>query len=102
MKGTLSQQTQDRMKSIIRDATAFSGIKNTALLAMLMPGHGIPLSHTCGAVLDYDFIKMESPVFGWESVVGNIVSEDEPESPIAASIPLVDIIWSSPEIKEMK
>lgn len=102
MTGKLSQQTQDRMKSIIRDAIAFAEIKDTALVAMLIPGHGIPLSHVCGAVLDHDLIRMVSPVFGWESVVGNIVSEDEPESPIPASISLRDIVWVSPEIKEVK
>jgi hypothetical protein len=95
-------QTQERMKSIIRDAIAFAEIKDTALVAMLMPGHGIPLTHTCGAVLDHDLIRMVSPVFGWESVVGNVVSEDELGSPITASISLRNIVWVSPEIKEVK
>lgn len=102
MTGTLSQQTQNRMEEIIHDAVAFAGLSDTALVAMLMPGHGIPLTHTCGAVLDHDMIRLESFSLGWGSVIGDVVSEDYPEHPMPVMISLGDIVWISPEVKGVK
>ncbi len=102
MTGKLSQQTMDRIERIIRDAVAFTAIKETALVALLIPGHGIPLSHTCGAVLDHDMIRLESFSMGWGAVIGEVFSEDYPDAPMPVSLPLGDIVWISPEIKEVR
>lgn len=102
MKKAMSQQTRARMEEIIRDAVAAAGTLNTALTAMLMPGHGIPLSHTCGAVLDHDMIRLADFSMGWGAVAGRIVSEDAPGCLLAVRIPLGDIAWAAPEDGEVK
>lgn len=98
----LSQQAVERMTGIIRDAVDFVGHREPALLAMLIPGHGIPLAYTCGAVLDHDMIRIESFCMGWSAVCGVVTAEDCPNSPMSVRLPLKDIAWLSPEIKEMK
>lgn len=98
----LPKQTRERMERIIRDALAFSGTRETALVAMLMPGHGIPLTHTCGAVLDHDMVRLTCFAMGWGVLAGQIASEDCPDSPIKVRLPLGDIVWISPEIKEVR
>lgn len=102
MNTAILQHTLGRMEEIIRDAVAYAAYSDTALVAMLAPGHGIPLSHTCGAVLDHDMIRLEAFSLGWDSVIGQAVSEDEPDSPLTVQIPLRDVVWVSPEIKEVK
>ncbi|MCG8552635.1 MAG: hypothetical protein MI799_19700 [Desulfobacterales bacterium] len=101
MTKMLPEQTVERMTEIIKDAVAFSGTRDTALVAMLPPGHGIPLAYTCGAVLDYDMIRIESFCMGWGNVFGVVTSEDCPDDPMPVRLPLTDIVWLVPEVVEV-
>lgn len=98
----LSPHTIERMKGIIEDAVAYAGTRDTALVAMLRPGYGFPLAYTCGAVLDHDMIRINHFFMGWGHLIGVVRAEDAPGSPMPVHLPLKDIVWISPEIKEVK
>ena len=95
----LPEYVVNHMKRVIRAAQANSQA-GTALVAMLIPGHPIPLTHTCGAVLDHDMVRIEYPLLGWQSVIGSVKSDDS--GPRTFSIPLSDIVWIYPEVKEVR
>jgi hypothetical protein len=102
MTKMLPKQTVERMTEIIKDAVAFAGTRDTALVAMLSPGHGIPLAYTCGAVLDHDMVRIESFCLGWGAVCGMVTAEDYPDSPMPVRLPLKDVVWICPEVVEVK
>ena len=90
--GTVEQ----RIERIIRKAVKESG--GRALVAMLKPGHFIPLEYTSGAVLDCDYVRLNDPVLGWRSITGEIRADDYPDRK-TVTIPFSDIVWISREIK---
>lgn len=103
MTGSLRKPAVAKMRRIIKDAVVFNRTRKSALVAMLMPGHGIPIQYACGAVLDHDMFRLESFSMGWGAVVGSLSDQDRPEAPcLKVRIPLGDIVWLAPEIKEVK
>jgi hypothetical protein len=93
----------NKMKRIIQEAVKQSGSGEPALIAMLLPGHFIPLECISGAVLDHDYIKITNPVLGCNSVVGTVVAEDMPDRlQETYSISLGDIAWIKQTNKEKK
>lgn len=83
-----------RMKRIIQKALQKSGTGSGAIVALLRPGHAIPLGHTCGAVLDHDMVRICDPALVWAAVAGKVLSPDD--GPLQVSVPLGDIAWIMP------
>lgn len=96
----VSEQTRQKMIRVIRRALLEARPNDTALVAMLIPGHGIPLGHTCGAVLDHDLVRLEDPFMGWGLVFGRVRDEDRPGDVRAVSIPVGDIAMLSLDAKK--
>ncbi|MCP3942193.1 MAG: hypothetical protein GY710_12005 [Desulfobacteraceae bacterium] len=93
----------NRMKRIVQEAVDRSGIGEFILIAMLLPGHFMPLECISGAVLNHDYIKIVNPVMGCDSVVGAVVAEDRPGGRQEIfSIALADIAWIKQENKEKR
>ena len=100
---SLPKLTVEKIRRIIKNAVVLNRSRRVPMVAMLMPGHGIPLEYTCGAVLDHDMFRLESFSMGWGAVVGSLADRDRPADPaLKVSIPLGDIVWLAPEIKEVK
>ena len=96
------QQPYGHDSEAIRDALTVAAAGNTALVATLAPGHGIPLPYTCGAVLDHDKVRLEPFYRGCGFVAGRVLSEDEPDSPLTVLIPLRNIVRVVPEAGEVQ
>ncbi|WP_035238099.1 hypothetical protein [Desulfobacter vibrioformis] len=84
--------------ALIRQAIAEAG-SDGALVVMTRAGVAIPLTHTCGAVLDHSYVRMIQPVFDGCMLTGTAVSEDAADMNITFG--RSDIVWVYPEVVEV-
>lgn len=88
-----------RAAALIRQAIAEAG-SDGALVVLTRAGVAIPLTHTCGAVLDHSYVRLNGPIFTDGKLSGTAVSEDAPD--MAVTLGCGDIIWIYPEIVEVE
>lgn len=90
-------KTRRRAAALIREAIAEAGTGG-ALVVLVKAGTAIPLTHTCGAVLDCSYVRLNGPVFADGKLSGTAVSEDAPDMPVSIGLP--DVVWIKREIAE--
>ncbi len=85
--------------ALIRQAIAKAGT-NGALVVLTSGGVAIPLTYTCGAVLDCSYVKLHRPVFSGDELSGTAVSDEAPDMDV--TFDRSDIVWIYPETVEVR
>ncbi len=86
--------------AVIRQAVADAARVDRPLDVLAKVGAAIPLTHTCGAVLDYSYVRLNEPEFKNGKLSGIAVSEDEPDMKV--TFDQADIVTVCPDIVEIR
>ncbi|WP_321495602.1 hypothetical protein [uncultured Desulfobacter sp.] len=85
--------------ALIRKAISEAGTDG-AMVVLIEAGAAIPLTHTCGAVLDHSYVRVAEPVFADGKLSGKAVSDEAPDMDV--TFDRSDIVWIYPEVVEVR